>query len=120
MIGAMPAPPAAERRQYPRLHLPEARTGTLGLTAAVRLVDVSPAGVRIEHAHPLTPGQACVLDVPLAEGELHLRGRVVWCQLHHITTEAAGRSVQYHSGVLLAARAETPPALLLGRAATAS
>lgn len=120
MINAMPTSPAAERRQLLRIHLTDARTGTLGLTTAVRLVDMSPAGVRIEHSHPLTPGQACVLDVPLADGVLHLRGRVVWCKLHHVTTDASGRSVQYHSGIHFAAHAETLPALLLGRPATTS
>ena len=120
MIDPMPTPPSAERRQHLRLYLPDTRTGTLGLTTEVRLVDVSPAGAQIEHANLLAPGQVCVLDVPSADEVLHLRGRVVWCQLHHVTTDAEGRSVRYHSGIHFAAPAETLPALLLERPATAS
>lgn len=120
MINPMPTRLASERRQHLRLHLPDTRTGTLGLTTSVRLVDVSPAGARIEHTNLLAPGQACVLDVALADQALHLRGRVVWCQLHHIITDMEGRSAQYHSGIHFAAHEETLPALLIGRPDAAS
>ena len=44
-----------DRRQHLRVPLADVLAGTLGLTAPVRVVDISLTGVRIAHAHPLTP-----------------------------------------------------------------
>lgn len=88
-----------ERRQSPRVPLADVLAGTLGLTASVRVVDVSPAGVRIEHAAPLTPGQAIVLDVALGGETFHLRTRVAWCHLYQVVTDSAGREVRYRAGL---------------------
>jgi hypothetical protein len=88
-----------ERRQSPRVPLADVLAGTLGLTAVVRVVDVSPTGVRIEHAAPLSPGQATVLDVALGGETFHLRTRVAWCHLYQVVTDSAGREIRYRAGL---------------------
>ncbi len=88
-----------ERRQHPRLHLAVPLLGTLGLTTPVRVVDVSPVGVRIECGHPLTPGQATILDVVLAAEEFHLRARITWSQVYQVLTEPAGQVVRHRAGL---------------------
>lgn len=69
----------AERRAVPRSRLvnwPVARVQGVG---EVRLIDLSVAGAQIQHLHPLSPGVACVLDLPSAIGALSLSAAVVWC-----------------------------------------
>jgi hypothetical protein len=47
----------------------------------VRILDLSTAGVGIEHVEPLQPGASCTLEVPLPFGSLQLAARVVWSLL---------------------------------------
>ena len=88
-----------DRRQHLRVPLADVLAGTLGLTAPVRVVDISLTGVRIEHAHPLTPGQATVLDVAVGGESFHLRTRVAWCHVYQVVTDPAGREVRYRAGL---------------------
>ncbi len=67
-----------ERRHNVRLTIPsELRGPGLG-RHQVRLLDLSPEGVRIEHAHPFSDGHLCFLDLPSALGGVGLQGRVIW------------------------------------------
>ncbi len=88
-----------ERRQHTRWHLASPLSATLGLTTPLRVIDISPVGVRVECGHPLTLNQAGILDVVLPGAEFHLRSRVVWCQLYQVLTEPAGRVIRYRAGL---------------------
>ena len=99
MQGMPSSSGSPDRRLSPRVPLADVLAGTLGLAAVVRVVDVSPAGVRIEHAAPLTPGQATVLDVALGGETFHLRTRVAWCHLYQVVTDSAGREIRYRAGL---------------------
>jgi hypothetical protein len=99
MQGMPSSSGSPDRRLSPRVPLADVLAGTLGLAAVVRVVDVSPAGVRIEHAAPLIPGQATVLDVTLGGETFHLRTRVAWCHLYQVVTDSAGREIRYRAGL---------------------
>ena len=67
-----------ERRHSVRLTIPS-QLSSLGLGRhQVRLLDLSPEGVRVEHVHPFPEGHLCFLDLPPALGGAGLQGRVVW------------------------------------------
>jgi len=66
----------------------------------VRLVDLSPEGVRIEHPEPLNEGLVCFIDLPPDLGRARLTGRVVWTKLQKAEQTLEGeRHVYYHSGL---------------------
>jgi PilZ domain len=66
----------------------------------VRLVDLSPEGVRIEHPEALNEGLVCSIDLPPDLGRIWLTGRVVWTKLHKAEQTPEGeRRVDYHSGL---------------------
>ena len=76
-----------DRRQRHRIPLPGTVHGTIGPSNDLRLVNLSPAGALIEHPHPLSPGQPCVLDLHLDGAEVHLRAHVAWCQVYSISSD---------------------------------
>lgn len=91
----------AERRATPRYRLDLPHPGTLNLVTPVRVVEVGPAGVRIELGSPLLPEQACILDGVGPEAALHLRARVRWCQPSRPGREPAGGGGSYRAGLRL-------------------
>ena len=66
-----------ERRNVARVMVPWHLQGRVLASQEVRILDLSPAGIRIQHVEPLRPGASCVLDVPPPLGALRLTGRVV-------------------------------------------
>lgn len=68
-----------------------------------RILDLSTAGVGIEHAVPLQPGTTCTLEFPLPFGSVHLAARIVWSLLKAADPIAEGREgdrgSHYHSGL---------------------
>ena len=87
-------------RRVARLSVPR-RLSDPGLEIRlVRLVDLSPEGVRIEHPEPLNEGLACFIDLPPDLGRVRLTGRVVWTKLQKAEQTLEGeRHVYYHSGL---------------------
>ncbi len=89
-----------DRRRHGRAQLHATVHGTAGLSSNLRVVDLSPAGARVEHAHDLSPGRACVLDLHLNGVEVHLRAHVAWCQLYSVGSDPDGaEEVRYRSGL---------------------
>ncbi len=87
-------------RRVARLSVPR-RLSDPGLEIRlVRLVDLSPEGVRIEHPEPLNEGLVCFIDLPPDLGRTRLTGRVVWTKLQKAEQTLEGeRHVFYHSGL---------------------
>jgi len=72
----------------------------MGLAGDVRVVDLSPGGAMIEHVDHLAPGQPCVLNLRLGGVDLRLRGRAVWCQVHHFHSRLTGEGeARFRSGL---------------------
>ena len=90
----------ADRRRVARLTVPR-RWGSGDLELhLVRLLDLSPRGVRITHREPLHAGGIGYVDLPPALGRVRLLGRVVWTRLRATEQTPAGdRRALYESGL---------------------
>jgi hypothetical protein len=87
-----------ERRQVARLTVPS-RLGGLQLRR-VRLLDLSPEGVRIEHPGHLHEGLVMFVDLPPDLGGIRLTGKVVWARLGKVEQTLTGdKQVTYQSGL---------------------
>jgi len=89
-----------ERRHVARLFVPRSLGGVELELRQVHLLDLSPAGARIEHQGHLHEGLVCFVDLPRALGRLRLTGQVVWTRLFRgeQTLEGA-RHHYYQSGL---------------------
>ncbi len=89
-----------DRRRTARITVPLHLRGPELELRLVRILDLSPAGARIEHLEPLREGVVCVVDLPPALGRVRLTGRVVWTAVRggEQTIEGEQR-LRYHSGL---------------------
>ena len=94
-----------ERRHIVRLAVPSLLC-SLGLQdEEVRLVDLSPAGARIEHDHRIPDWKKWFLVLPRALGGARLEGEVVWSRVAGVRKNAEGeRQVFYQSGMVFRLR----------------
>jgi len=90
-------PEDLERRNVPRTRVANRPPARVRGLREVRLLDLSVAGAQIEHLDPLSPGVACVLDLPPPSRALNLPAQVVWCTV-------IGRKRKVGSESLLVAR----------------
>ena len=67
-----------ERRRVRRAVVTVRLTGQASATVEFRLLDLSPAGARIEHLALLRPGGRCTLRVPAPSRSLALPAQIVW------------------------------------------
>ena len=89
-----------ERRRVARLLVPHSLGGAEWELRQVFLLDLSPAGVRIEHEEHLHEGLVCYVDLPLALGEVRLTGEVVWTRLRKGEQTFEGdKNLYYQSGL---------------------
>lgn len=94
----MPGMP--ERRKVPRVVVPWHLSGRMRGGGEVRILDLSTAGVGIEHMEPLQPGASCALEFPLPFGAVHLEARVVWSSMKGDgQIQENERESRYHSGL---------------------
>ena len=90
----------ADRRSVARVVVPWRLSARVLGSHDVRILDLSTAGVGIEHGEPLQPGATCTLEFPLPFGSLHLAARVVWSLLKGAGPSREGdREIRYHSGL---------------------
>jgi hypothetical protein len=89
-----------DRRKAARVVVPWHLSARVLDSHEVRILDLSTAGVGIEHVVPLQPGATCTLELPLPFGSVHLAARVVWSMLKGDgESRKGGRQAQYHSGL---------------------
>ena len=90
----------SERRRDARLFVPRVFGGVELELRQVHLLDLSPAGARIEHEEHLHEGLVCYVDLPRTLGRIRLTGRVVWTRLRDTEQTLEGdRRSHYESGV---------------------
>ena len=112
-MAETPMDSVPDRRKHRRVHLVQTVLGTIGLSRSVRVVNLSLAGAMVEHAHPLAPGQPCILDLPGQEGEVHIRAHVVWSQLFSVSSgPERAQEQRYRSGIAFTADSREAAALL--------
>ncbi len=93
-------PERPERRQVARLFVPRHYGGIEREVRETILLDLSPAGARIEHRAPLHKGFGCFVELPRAFGRLRLSARVVWTRRYRTERTAEGERLNYYqSGV---------------------
>ena len=90
-----------ERRRVARLLVPRSLGGAEWELRQVFLLDLSPAGVRIEHEEHLHEGLVCYVDLPPALGEVRLTGEVVWTRLRKGEQTFEGDKHLYHQSGLV-------------------
>jgi len=90
-----------ERRHVARLLVPRPLSGAEWELHQVFLLDLSPAGVRIEHEEHLHEGLVCYVDLPPALGEVRLTGEVVWTRLYKGEQTFEGDKHFYHQSGLV-------------------
>jgi len=91
---------ATERRQHARVEVPGALRGSVHLRDDVQIINLTPAGGLIEHGARLSPGQTCVLLLPLRGAIVHLRAEVVWSQVKRIQRSPGMKSgIRFRSGI---------------------
>jgi hypothetical protein len=89
-----------DRRSVARVTVPWHLHGRVLVTRDVRILDLSTAGVRIEHLALLRPGASCSLEFLPPLGPLQLSARVVWSLVRGGEQTLDGeRRLHYQSGL---------------------
>ncbi len=89
-----------DRRKVARVVVPWRLSARVLDRYDVRILDLSTAGVGIEHTVPLQPGSTCALELPLPFGSVHLTARVVWSLIEGgEDPRGRDRQLQYRSGL---------------------
>ena len=108
-----------ERRRVRRAVATGRLTGQASATVEFRLLDLSPAGARIEHLALLRPGGRCTLRLPAPSRSLALPARIVWTTVVGREQMSEGeQALRYHSGLMFGALSpeqEKGPAGLMER-----
>jgi hypothetical protein len=89
-----------ERRQSARITVPSGFSVPGRASQRIRLVELSAAGARMEHPHPLQAGVVCFVELPPRLGGGTFRGRIVWTAVHRDEQTPEGdRHRYYQSGL---------------------
>ena len=64
-----------------------------------RVIDVSPEGAHLVLASALNPRGECRISLPLPNGLLRIRAKVVHCKLTGFSNSGSGGHLVYHAGV---------------------
>ena len=89
-----------QQRKAPRIRVPSRPWGRIPGALEYRLMDLSIAGVRIEHQVPLEPGSTWGVQLPLPFGPMSLQARVVHsASVGDIQLRDADVLLRYQSGL---------------------
>jgi hypothetical protein len=72
---------------------------TVGGNRPARVVDVSPEGAHVVLASALNPRGECRISLPLPNGLLRIKARVVHCKLTGFATAEPGGQLVYRAGI---------------------
>jgi hypothetical protein len=88
-----------ERRRSRRAAPADEISIMIGGNRPAKVVDVSPSGAHLELASALNPRGECRLSLPLPNGILRLKARVVHCKLTGFSSTGEKNQLVYHAGV---------------------
>jgi hypothetical protein len=89
----------AERRKISRAR-PEGEVQvTIGGNRPARVLDITPQGAHLELASALNPRAECRIALPLPDGVVRLKARVVYCKLTGVPTPGSIGHLVYQAGV---------------------
>jgi hypothetical protein len=90
----------ADRRRTARITFPRRLNNPDLQLQLGRILDLSPAGARLQHADPLHEGIECLVDLPPMPERVRLTARVAWTRQHGSEHTLEGeRHLIYQSGV---------------------
>ena len=64
-----------------------------------RVVDLSPYGVHLEIASALNPRGECRISLPLLDGIVRIKARVVHCKITGLSNPDSGGQLRYRAGL---------------------
>ena len=90
-----------ERRRAARHHIQDEVFGRVKATVPARIVDISPFGAQVEVPSALRPSVECDIWVPLEEGQVRIRARVLRCRAAAMRHEGTGNGANllYRAGL---------------------
>ncbi len=88
-----------ERRHSRRASPAHDVTVTIGGSRQARLIDLSPCGVHLELASALNPRGECRVSLPLLDGIVRIKARVVHCKLTGFSSPESGGQLVYRAGL---------------------
>ena len=89
----------AALRRSPRFDVSEELTGHIKPTVAVKILDISEHGLRIESPAALRPAETCEVTVKAPSGTVVLRARVARCRLKMVKQDDGSIARVYHAGL---------------------
>ena len=89
----------AALRRSQRFDVNEELTGHIKPTVAVKILDISEHGLRIESPAALRPAETCEVTVKAPTGTVVLRARVARCRLNMVKQDDGSIARVYHAGL---------------------
>lgn len=86
-------------RRSPRFDVDAELVGQIKPTVAVKILDISVHGMRIESPTPLAPAELCQVNVNAPAGTVVLGTRVARCRLKMVTQNDGSIARVYHAGL---------------------
>jgi len=86
-------------RRSPRFDVDAEIVGHIKPTVAVKILDISEHGVRIESPAALAPAELCQVTVNAPAGTVVLSTRVARCRLNMVTQDDGSVARVYHAGL---------------------
>ena len=86
-------------RRSPRFDVEAELVGHIKPTVAVKILDISEHGVRIESSASLAPAELCQVTVNAPAGTVVLSTRVARCRLKMVTQDDGSIGRVYHAGL---------------------
>lgn len=94
------SPDASSRRQFARLTFSEPVSGDVTASHAVRVLDLSLGGARLDHTVILRPGSSCYLRLPVKQQVVTVLCQVIWSRaIGRTPADQGGTALLYQSGV---------------------
>lgn len=89
-----------ERRKVARHQMEEDLFGKVKATVPARIVDISPFGVQVEVPSALRPSVECDIWLPLEEGQVRVRAKVLRCRAAAMRPDSGdGANLLYRAGL---------------------
>jgi len=88
-----------ERRRSRRVTPAHEVNVTIKGNRSARVVDLSPYGAHLELASALNPRGECCVSLPLLDGIVRIKARVVHCKLTGLASPDSGGQLMYRAGL---------------------
>lgn len=88
-----------DRRRHPRVTPDEEVYGKVKATVPARVVDISPEGLQVEVSSGLRPNVECDVSLPVDDGAIQVRARVLRCRAATMRSGADSSELLFRAGL---------------------